>query len=65
MTASTLIVEVESKRQILDYFQAWLNSAHRLNATEATLVTEIARQILAKLALPFATHPDYRKAWRR
>jgi hypothetical protein len=50
-----VLADVEAKRRIVE----------RCSAVDYAMPsTHLAHGILAELALPYASHPDYREAWR-
>lgn len=61
--------EVEAKREIVghcQYFLGW-TAKHDSGVTDHEIATMrfAGREILLRLALPHAGHPDYREEWRR
>ena len=57
--SSRVLAECEAKRRIVE--MAW---DHLGDDEYGWGMEEAKRQILAELALPYASHPDYREEWR-
>ncbi len=55
-----LAAECEAKRQIVEL----CGSAAERTRGEASVAGYLADNVLARLALPYADHPDYDESWR-
>lgn len=61
-----VLAEVESKRQIVNLCEEWIEIGEiPPNATwsDEAAGAEVARHVLCLMALPYAAHPDYDPAW--
>lgn len=58
-----VLAEVQAKRSMIDHLELAMPRLTPLNEWGAAEMDELAGNMLQLLALPYASHPDYRAEW--
>ncbi len=59
-----VLAEIDAKRQIVDEYAAIDVDANRLNDAAMHLTWTLLGNVVRELAVPYASHTDYRPEWR-